>query len=242
MTTPRSRIGKAVALEPGDAKSLEQVGDLLQARGDLDGALKAYSAAVAIEPRRDLDAKVALLRGQSALARLPEQYRAIDRASEVTRGDVAALIGVRLARLIESGGRRETVLITDVRTHWAATWILAVSRAGIMEPFANHAFQPRAVMRRVDFAVAMARLLAKVGVDHPDAAKSWRGAPIKFPDLAPTHLAYLQVSQAVSAGVIKLGPDNKFQPSKTVSGAEAVEAIARIETLAGITSPAGDAR
>ena len=61
---------------------------------------------------------------------------------------VAALIGVRLAPLLEGSRRADAALITDVRSHWAATWILAVARAGVMEPFANHAFQPRTLVRR----------------------------------------------------------------------------------------------
>jgi hypothetical protein len=33
---------------------------------------------------------------------------------------------------------------------------------------------------------------------------------------------------------MKTGADNGFQPSRTVTGAEAIDAIARIEALAGL--------
>jgi hypothetical protein len=37
---------------------------------------------------------------------------------------------------------------------------------------------------------------------------------------------------AVAAGVMTVDADNKFQPSKPVTGAEAVAAVSRIEALA----------
>ena len=40
-----------------------------------------------------------------------------------------------------------------------------------MEPFANHAFQPRTVVRRVDIAQVVARLLARVAAVNPAKAK-----------------------------------------------------------------------
>ena len=38
---------------------------------------------------------------------------------------------------------------------------------------------------------------------------------------------------AVAAGVMDTGPNTAFQPSKVVTGAEAVAAVARVEALAG---------
>ena len=40
-------------------------------------------------------------------------------------------------------------------------------------------------------------------------------------------------SVAIAAGVMKTSADNGFQPSKAVTGAEAIEAIGKIEALAG---------
>jgi len=37
----------------------------------------------------------------------------------------------------------------------------------------------------------------------------------------------------VAAGVMEAGPNNTFQPSKVVTGAEAVAAVVRVETLSG---------
>jgi len=224
---------KALALDPTDATSLVQIGDMLDSRGDLEGATKAYADALAIESSGLVETKLEALRARADLARLPEEYRAIDRAPQITRADLAALIGVRLARLLQESRPRDAVVITDLRNSWAATWIIAVARDGAMEPYANHTFQPRTVVHRVDFAQAVDHLLESIAAINPARAKSWQTPRARFSDLSTSHLAYPAASAAVASGVMSVGPDNSFQPSRSVSGAEAVEAIGRIEALAG---------
>jgi tetratricopeptide (TPR) repeat protein len=224
---------KAIALEPGDARSVAQVAEILESRGDFEGAAKAYADALAIEPNADVEARLEAVRARTALARLPAEYRAIDQALQVTRADLAALIGVRLGPLLQTVRRGDAALITDVRNNWAATWIVAVARAGVMEPFANHAFQPRTVVRRVELAQAVARLLPAVAARNPAAVKGWESARLTFSDLSPGHLAYPAVSAAVAAGILTVGPGNSFQPARPVTGAEAVEAITKVQELAG---------
>jgi len=223
---------RAVALDPSDARSLTQIGEILDSRDDVQAAEEAYTRALAIEPGPDLEKRLEALRGRAALARLPAEYHAIDRAPQITRGDLAALIGVRLAPLLEGGRRADAALMTDVRNHWAATWILAVARAGVMEPFANHAFQPRSLVRRIDLAQAAARLLARVAARNPSQANVWDSARLKFTDLSASHLAYPAASAAVASGVLTVAADNAFQPSRPVTGAEATEAIGRLQALA----------
>jgi tetratricopeptide (TPR) repeat protein len=227
-------LHKAAALDPSDARSLVQIGDILASKGELDEAIATYERAADIEGSPELDKKLADARDRAALAKLPPEYRAIDEAPQITRADLAALIAIRLGPLLQTASRNDAALITDVRSSWAQPWIMTVARAGIMEPFANHAFQPRAPVRRSDLAIATARLLRRIAAEHPAAASVWENARVRFSDLAPGHLAYPAASAAVAANVLKTTPDNAFQPSRPVSGAEAVEAIAHLESLAGL--------
>jgi hypothetical protein len=206
---------------------------MLEARGDFEAAAKAYADAAAIEPSAELNKRLEALSTKAALARLPAEYRAIDEAPQITRADLAALIGIRLSGLLSSGRRGDAALITDVRNSWAATWIMAVARAGVMEPFANHAFQPRSVVRRTDLAQAVGRILARIAAQNPARAKAWDAARLKFADLSPSHLAYPAASVAVASGVKTTAAGNSFQPSRAVTGAEAIEAMTRIQALAG---------
>jgi tetratricopeptide (TPR) repeat protein len=225
---------KAAALDPTDARSLVQIGELLESRNDAEGAAKAYADAAAIDPGLGIAGRLDRASNPVVADALPAEYRAIEQSPQVTRAELAALIGIRLGPLLQESGNSEAALITDVRNTWAQTWIIEVARAGVMEPFPNHAFQPRTIVRRSDLAEAAARLLTRIGTRQPGAARSWESAKRRFSDLAPDHLAYSAASKAVAANVMHTGPDESFQPSRPVTGAEAVEAIARLESLAGL--------
>src|SRR5262249_22825585 len=118
---------KAVALDPSDAHSYEQIGELLEQASDFDAAEKAYGDSLAIEPNAAVEKRVDGVRAKLAFAKMPAEYRAIDQAAQVTRADLAALIGVRLAPLLVGPRSQDAALITDVRNNWAATWIVAVA-------------------------------------------------------------------------------------------------------------------
>jgi hypothetical protein len=233
---------KAVALDPTDASSLVQIGDILDERGEFEAALKTYDDALAIEGSREVEAKIDAVRARTELARLPAEYRAIETAPQVTRADLAGLVGVRLSPLLDGAQPREAVVVTDVRNTWATEWIMMVARAGVMEPFANHTFQPGTLVRRTDLAQVVSRLLPRVPAVTPATLEGWRTSRLRFADLSTGHLAYPAASMAVSAGVMTMGADNAFQPSRPVTGAEASDAIAKVQALAGLPSLEGKAR
>ena len=227
---------KAVSLDASDAASLVEIAQLFDARNDFDAALKTYNEALALEPNERVEAKRNAMVSRAEAARLPADYRAIESAAQITRGDLAALIGVRLGTLLQVTRARDVGVMTDIRGHWAESWILAVVRAGVLDPFANHTFQPRTVVRRVDFAQATTRLLAKVAVVSPAQAKTWANARGRFSDIAAGHLAYPAASTAVAAGVMTAAPDGSFQPSRAVTGAEAIEAVEHLRAMANVSS------
>ena len=221
---------KAVSLDPNDARSHAQIGAILEEQGDAPGALEAYDKARALDPSEVANDVYARVRDRAALAKLPAEYRAIPTAETVTRGDVASLIGLRLERLVAQARPRQ-VVITDVRTHWAQQWILAVVRAGVMDTQPNYTFQPGNRIRRSELATAVSRLLSLIAARNPEAAKAWQGARLKIADVPPGHLSYPAVSQAVASGVMSL-ENGAFQLLRPVSGAEAVEVITRLAALA----------
>ncbi len=225
---------KALELDAFDAASLGQIGEILEERGDLDGALKAYSDALALEPNQRLTARRDAVSARIELSRLPEEYRTLDTAPQVTRAQLAALIGVRLGTEIDRFPKTEPGVITDIRGNWAESWIMAVARAGVMEPFANHTFQPRSVMRRVDIAPIVGRLIVRLS---PQQARAWQSEKTSFTDLFPSHLAYPAASTAVASGIMTRTADGAFQPLQPVTGAEAIAMVERIQRLASAAVP-----
>lgn len=224
-------LKKAAAIDPSDSRALVQMGEILEEQGEFAAAADAYARAEAIEPGPDIAARLARARNGVAMAKLPEQYRAIPAAPQITRGDLAALVGVRLAPLLAGNARPDPVVVTDARSHWASPWIMAVVRAGVMEPFPNHTFQPRGLVRRLEMAQVITRLLALIGERHPALARDWALGRPRIADLPPTHLGYPAAATVVSAGVMPL-LDGMFRPSRPVSGAEAIDVMGRLEGLA----------
>ncbi len=231
-----AHLRQAVELDPNDGASLGELGRLLEMRGEFEGALRAYGAALAIEPSRTIAALRDGLRTRLERALLPEEYRAIESAPQVTRADLAALIGVRLGPLLQTGRPLDAVVITDVRGSWAESWIMLVVGAGVIEPFANHTFQPDAFVERVDLAQAVSHLLDLIA--PATAVKAWQNARLRFSDVATGHLAYPAALVAVASGVMTRGPDDSFQPSRQVTGAESSEVIDRLRATMSLADAA----
>jgi len=221
---------RAVQLDPSDAASIGSIAGIVEARGDLAEAMRLYDEALAIESSADLTRRRAALRERIELAALPDEYRAIPGAPQITRGDLAALIGVRLGPVLRQS--RDTVVVTDLRTHWAGTWINDVVRAGVMQAYENHTFQPRAPVDRADLAAIVARLLADIV--PRERIGQWRAAAIRFPDVPSGHMAYQEASVAVASGVLDRSADETFQPSRRVTGAEAVQAVERLRAMTSL--------
>jgi Tfp pilus assembly protein PilF len=221
---------RAVELDASDRASLIEIGSLLEERQDFTGAEASFRQAAALEPDPELTARIAAVAEKGREARLPAEFHAIPAASQVSRGDLAALVGVRLERVLASAPPRQ-VVVTDTRGHWAADWITRAASAGVMEPFENHTFQPRAQVRRGDLAAAVSRIVTILAGRDAALRKRIAERP-KIADMSPSHLSYPAVAVAVASGVMPLVDGGRFQVSRAVSGAEAVDAIARLRALA----------
>jgi tetratricopeptide (TPR) repeat protein len=221
---------RAVQLDATDSKSLAAIGDVLEKQGDELGALAAYERTAAIEPADVPAGAIARLRASLALAKLPEEYRAIPGESSLTRAQIAALVGVRLEPLL-ARAQPQQVIITDLRGNWAQQWITPVVRSGVMETLPNYEFEPSRRVRRGELANTVSRLLSLIGVFKPELAKKWQATRVAINDVPSTHLSYPAVSMAVASGVMPLANGN-FEVLRPVTGAEAMEIIGRLEALA----------
>lgn len=218
----------ALVYDADDARAHMIIGDVLAERREFDEALAAYRKAAAIEPSPALEATIARVRERAREAALPSQYRAIPDRPQVTRGDLAALLGVRLTALARAPQRQ--VVVTDVRGHWAESWIQTVARSGAMEVYSNYTFQPDAPLRRLGLADAVSRAL---GVLRPAATVAgWDATAVTVTDVPAEHLAYPAVRRAVASGVLRLegGAFNLLRP---VTGAEVVDVVTRLSAMAG---------
>ena len=222
------RLRRAIALDPTDAAAWVEIGDILVTRGDRQGAEEAYRAAYDADPGLDLASRLAAVAEPVRTTPIPAELAAIPGSDQITRGDLAALVAERLGSLLALAPPRQEV-VTDIRGHWASDAIARVVRAGVVEPFANHTFQPRQRLQRSELASAVSRLLALLPQGNRPAERTVARPVIA--DMAPTHLAFPAASRAITAGVMTL-VDGRFLPGRVVSGREAVETLARVRQLA----------
>jgi tetratricopeptide (TPR) repeat protein len=227
-----SHFRRAEELDPSDARSLAFAGEIHEGRGDYESAADAYSRALAIEPLEGIAPRLERVRREMALARLPGEYRLIPDSPQITRGELAALIGIGLERLLLNAPTTHSGLITDARGHWASGWILTVVRHGVLEPYPNHTFQPGAVVRRIDLANATSRILNILGGRRPALQAQWASSRPTIADIGPGHLSYDAVSLAVGSGVMSLLEGSSFGLFRPVSGREAVTVIQKLQELA----------
>ncbi len=224
---------RARQLEPNEPGAVLLEASLLEALGELAPAEDAYELAEALDPTDASAAGLARVRRELQLAGLPEQYRGITGAESATRGDLAALLGVRLAELLDDAAfGAPTPILTDTRDHWASPWIVEAARAGVMGVGAGNRFEPERIVRRGDLADVVAAALVLIADFDPGAARRWQSARVEFSDMSPGHLNYESATRAVAAGVLRIDGDGRFDPIRPVSGAEAIDAVERLAQLA----------
>ena len=105
------------------------------------------------------------------------------------------------------------------------------ARAGVMPAYPTHEFEPDRPMQRREVAEVVAAVLDLRAPSHGSRTRRWRGRDPDFADLDPTHASYEAAVRAVSVGVLEVNRDNRFRPTATVRGAEAVDVVRRLERL-----------
>ena len=235
----RVLLNRAVDLDPQDARAYAMRGELGEAAGEPESALRDYRRALEIDPSLpEVGARITGIETGLKEAALPVEFKAIGTTPRVTRGELAALLAYRVPALLQATARG-TVLITDSRRHWAQSAILLAARAGAMEVYPNHTFQPNAGMSRGEFAAVVTRVLNLLAARAPRTARSWTEARLAFADVRPGHTLYLPVSRAVASGVMQTLEGQTFGISRPMTGADAVDAVQRLTRLAGSASSEG---
>jgi Tfp pilus assembly protein PilF len=223
----------AVQLDSGDPESLAVLGGVLEAQGRFAEAAAAFASALAVDPRPAWKDKHDKLDARAKFEALPAEYRSIPAAATVTRGQLAAMIGIELKTMIDAAPRQQGIVVTDIRTHWAAAWILSVTQAGVMEALPNHTFQPNAVVRRMELAQVLSQLLGVAALRRPSDIAAWRAARPAISDVPAGHTSYRAVAMVTASGLMPLDADGRFSLTRAVSGAELVAAVGRLKLLAG---------
>lgn len=233
LSAAETHARRAVQLEASNGETHAVLGAVLESAGKFREAAASYARALAIDPRPEWRGKVTSLRERADMAALPAEFGDLASLTSVTRAHVAAVMGIRLGSSIDTAPRRVTAVATDVRGHWAATWILPLIQAGIMDVQPNHTFQPSAIVRRGDLAQVVSRLVPLVAADRTAELTRWRAARPTFSDLAVANLFYRAAALAVASGAMAVDDADRFQPTRPATGPELSAVVARLQQLTG---------
>jgi tetratricopeptide (TPR) repeat protein len=209
----------------GDRQVLLRLADLQVQGRDFSAALESYRRLLERDPA-DAEARRRALETREALELegMPEEYRRIPDAEQITRADLAALVSAKVASLGRVPGAEPPVAI-DISGSWARAYILRALSLDLIGLYPNHTFQPSATVRRGDLARAVARVLDLLG--RPASA-----AP-EMSDMTRNNVYYEAARRAVAAGLMDLTSTGAFQPWRPVSGREATDVLEALNRLAG---------
>jgi len=178
-----SRARQAIQADVTDAESWAVLGNVVDKAARSREASDAFDKAFSLDPRPAWRDRRDALRARADDETEPKAFRDIASASTVTRADVAAMIGLRLSDVLSRSPRHVTVVATDAPGSWAATWILQVTQAGVMDVFSNHTFQPESIVKRSTLAEIVSRLLAMLSSERGSDLSRWKAVTPPFTDV-----------------------------------------------------------
>ena len=124
----------------------------------------------------------------------------------------------------------------DVKGSWAEPWIKESLELGVFEADPSGNFYPAQAVTRVDYAMAVQRILTKVTGDSSLDTKYFGESTSRFNDVPASHFAYNAMALAAERGIMKADMmTGNFNPSGAVGGADALLIIREIQNSLRIT-------
>ena len=222
----------AVEGQKADKALLREYAEFLAETGELGLSLEILERLAAAEPKdATVGKRVEEIKSKLGVYELPSQYDGIAALEAITREDLAALIGVKFGDFLAAPGPR-TEILTDIATSWAQRFIVKVASLEIMTGSVNHTFQPRRIINRADLADAAVRLIGVLQQRGAKFVPLVETRRIQVADVSPDNFYYASITKALAYQIMTLTPERRFEPDRTVSGAEAIRVMDIILELA----------
>jgi len=152
-----------------------------------------------------------------------ERLKEIRSSQAISREQLAGLLARYFPQLLEF--QKTPQILTDLPTSWATPAIEAVVGVGLLDPAANHTFQPARTVTRGEFAQVLARLARLLSVSPREQP------PITAPDLVPGSALYRELQLVLGYGLLSLDDAGNFNISAPVGGEEAVNIAEKLLRL-----------
>lgn len=135
-------------------------------------------------------------------------------ARQFTRAEAAVTLYRLLLPEVKASVNLATApTFSDVKSNaWYATEVRTLAALGIIKGKGGNKFEPNQPISRADFAIILSRFA------NPAASEAY---PADFSDVPKTHYAYKEIMTAATYGWVAGSGENKFNPSKNITRAEA---------------------
>jgi tetratricopeptide (TPR) repeat protein len=215
---------EAMKLAPREPALHEQLAEVLAREGKRE---EVETAALRTEPQTAADlqreAAVAAPADVGRWGNQIERFHEIQAANSLTREQLAALL-VKYFPEVGTFAKTQEIL-ADVEQSWAEASIQAVVRVGLLDPMANHTFQPARTVTRGEFAACIARLTRLLGVSADTTP------PIRPVDVVPGSPLARELQPVLGFGLMDLDNAGNFNVGASLSGGEAVNIAEKLLRL-----------
>lgn len=172
---------------------------------------------------------------------------------KITRADLAALLAeeLKISVLMEKRTTPASGFQTpeqmrlkaagnagpsDAKGHWAETWINELSQYGVMEGAPGQPFYPDEHVNRAEYCMAIQRLLTIVTGDAGLEMRYFGESPSRFQDVPSSHPGYNAMALCAERGILQSDMiTGRFEPTKLISGADALLSIRTFQNALRIT-------
>lgn len=216
-----------LAKEPHNEAVLLKLAALYEQGEKFDLALVTLDRLLALKPGDPfLEGEKRRLGDRFQQLTLPEKFKRIFFKTEITREDLAALIGFYFDRYLEID--RAPEILTDIDGSFAREQIIKTVTTGVMSARPDHTFHRFDAPNRARLAVTLKALI--------DFLQE-RGRRLRFEpadpaplaaDLSPLHREHDVIQSLLRSQVLLLDAGGLFNPTRLVSPAEAVQALKKI--------------
>jgi len=215
---------------PDNIKILTNLGKLYEKLERIEEAVVIYKKLSEIEPDNiSFSNKINDLKVKFFDNNLPPKFKDIFFKSELTKEDLAALIGFYFSKYIDSNDIKVKI-ITDIEKSYARQEIIKVCALNIMNVRPDHRFSRKIIITRAHFAKVITRLIEYLRKSlYLISLKPKSDTEIIEPnDISPVHKDYKLVKELLNSNIMKLDANDNFNQSSNIVPAKAISSLKRV--------------
>ncbi len=215
---------------PEDIIILNKLGALYEKIDKIDEAIIIYKKILNINPEDiSISNKINDLKVKFFDNKLPRKFKDIFFKTELSKEDLAALIGFYFDKYLNTEGQKIKI-ITDIGKSYARGEIIKVCSLGIMKVRPDHRFNRRLIIKRADYANIITRLIdyLKDRELTLNLKPSDINVIIEPIDISPVHRDYKLIKRLLNSNIMNLDNENKFNQGENINPADAFSSLKKI--------------